>query len=132
MEPVRNEGASAPRPQYITDHLANERTYLAYLRTTVALMTFGVAINRFSLFLEQSGKVPRSQPLGHALVGTEDLGIGMLVIGALLLIWAASRFAQVQREIEARAFRPGTRSIWIITVIVLVAAISGAGWLILG
>jgi putative membrane protein len=120
------------RPQHITDHLANERTYLAYLRTTVALMTFGIAINRFSLFLAQAGRVPKNQQLGHTLVSTEHLGIGMLIIGALLLIWAAIRFAQVQRQIEVQEFHPHTRSIWIITTIVLIAAVGGTGWLILG
>jgi putative membrane protein len=37
-------------PQY-NDHAANERTYLAWLRTGIAVVAFGVVIERFDLFL---------------------------------------------------------------------------------
>jgi len=130
-EENRPSDAAEPGSQYVREHLANERTYLAYLRTTIALMTFGIAINRFSRFLEQSGRLGSNGFFGHTLVRTENLGIGMLVIGAVLLLWAALRYAQIRRQIEARDFRPHTRSIWIITGMVLVAALGGAGWLIL-
>jgi|SRR5271168_2967303 len=39
------------RPTFLSNHLANERTYLAYLRTAISLMRFRIAINRFSIFL---------------------------------------------------------------------------------
>ena len=36
---------------HVSEHLANERTILAWIRTAIAVMTLGIAINRFSLFL---------------------------------------------------------------------------------
>ncbi|MEJ2362577.1 MAG: DUF202 domain-containing protein [Gammaproteobacteria bacterium] len=33
------------------DHAANERTYLAWIRTAIALMAFGFVIEKFDLFL---------------------------------------------------------------------------------
>ena len=36
---------------HVSEHLANERTILAWVRTAIAVMTLGIAINRFSLFL---------------------------------------------------------------------------------
>ena len=39
------------KPQHISDHLANERTILAWIRTSISVIALGVAINRFSLFL---------------------------------------------------------------------------------
>ena len=33
------------------DHLANERTYLAWVRTGVGIMAFGFVVVKFSLFL---------------------------------------------------------------------------------
>ncbi|KAA0129612.1 DUF202 domain-containing protein [Chryseobacterium sp. SN22] len=36
-----------------SDHLANERTFLAWLRTSVALMGFGFILVKFSLFLNR-------------------------------------------------------------------------------
>ncbi len=35
------------------DHLANERTFLAWVRTSVAIVVFGFAIGRFAIALRQ-------------------------------------------------------------------------------
>jgi putative membrane protein len=34
-----------------SDHAANERTFLAWVRTAIAVMAFGFLIERFDLFL---------------------------------------------------------------------------------
>jgi len=34
------------------DHAANERTFLAWIRTAIAIMAFGFLLERFDLFLE--------------------------------------------------------------------------------
>ena len=36
---------------HVSEHLANERTILAWVRTAIAIITLGIALNRFSLFL---------------------------------------------------------------------------------
>src|SRR6185312_14597248 len=62
---------------HVSEHLANERTVLAWIRTAIAVMTFGVGINRFSLFLVEFGKVVPWA--GHAEnVHAEQLGIGLV------------------------------------------------------
>src|SRR6516165_661830 len=53
-EEVPKSGDGQGRQRFVTDHLANERTYLAFLRTSVGLISFGITINRFSLFLLQT------------------------------------------------------------------------------
>ena len=35
-----------------SDHAANERTYLAWVRTAIAVMAFGFLVEKFDLFLE--------------------------------------------------------------------------------
>jgi putative membrane protein len=117
---------------HVSEHLANERTYLAYLRTAISLMSFGIAINRFSLYLEQSNEAPRSRHLMGALVGSEQLGIGMVLLGMTLLVVAASRYGRVLRQINAQDFRPRPGEIWILTGLVLSFALGGVVWLILG
>jgi len=39
----------------VTDHLANERTFLAWVRTGLATITFGFVVERFSLLLRELG-----------------------------------------------------------------------------
>jgi putative membrane protein len=40
-------------PNRARDHLANERTFLAWVRTGVATIVFGFAIGRFSIALRE-------------------------------------------------------------------------------
>src|SRR6516225_8620375 len=88
---VEMGGARRPPQAHLSEHLANERTYLAYLRTAISLISFGVTINRFSLFLIQSKQMPERALLWN-MVGVGRLGIGMVVLGLLLLIWAAIHY----------------------------------------
>jgi putative membrane protein len=116
------------RPLFLSDHLSNERTYLSYLRTAVSLMSFGIAINRFGVFLEQS----RSTPGTHPLSGSARLGIGMVLIGMALLAWAAVRYVLIMHHIERQDFRPQPASILILTALVLVSGVGGVFWLFIG
>ncbi len=36
-------------------HMANERTFLAWIRTSIAIMAFGFVVEKFSLFVKQMG-----------------------------------------------------------------------------
>jgi putative membrane protein len=40
-----------PDNKYVRDHLANERTYLAWIRTGIATMGFGVVIAKLRFIL---------------------------------------------------------------------------------
>jgi putative membrane protein len=115
-------------PKFLSDHLANERTYLAYLRTAVSLMSFGIAINRFSRALEKSNSLPGLR----GLASSEQLGIGMVALGMLLLVWAGVHYAQIFRQIERQNFRPRRRGVLILTVLVLVFGLAGFVWLFIG
>ena len=65
---------SPKKNPHVTDHLANERTFLAWIRTAIAVMTLGVAINRFALFLMEMHQVlPEVRGLANRHV--EKLGI---------------------------------------------------------
>ena len=39
-----------------SDHAANERTFLAWIRTAIAVMAFGFLVERFDLFLQIAGQ----------------------------------------------------------------------------
>jgi uncharacterized protein DUF202 len=47
-QPQSNTSSNAAR-----DHLANERTFLAWVRTGVAIVVFGFAIGRFAIAIRQ-------------------------------------------------------------------------------
>jgi putative membrane protein len=129
---THGEHSQCARPLFLSDHLANERTYLAYLRTAVSLMSFGIVINRFSFFLAQSNSLPeRSHPISR-LVSSEQLGIGMVALGMALLVWAAVHYALILRQIERQDFRPRPRNVLILTALVLACGTGGVVWLFVG
>ncbi|UZJ63104.1 DUF202 domain-containing protein [Sphingobacterium sp. KU25419] len=50
------------QPQKKTsDHLANERTFLAWIRTSIGIMGFGFVVVKFSLFVKQVSLILHNQ-----------------------------------------------------------------------
>lgn len=92
----------------IKDHLANERTYLAWIRTALGIMAFGFVVEKFSffiqqiaLFLKKSG-VPEAGPTTPtALQGYSSLfGISLVAVGALLCLFSFFKFKKTERQID--------------------------------
>lgn len=99
---------SPKKSQHVTDHLANERTFLAWIRTAIAVMTLGVAINRFALFLmEMHQVVPEVRNLANRHV--EKLGIGLVILGIVLLVGSTWHYLHVGRTIDDETYRPSAR-----------------------
>ena len=65
-------------PNRARDHLANERTFLAWVRTGVATIIFGFAIGRFSIALRQLSSL-EGHPVRYAAV--EDVIVHKLFAG---------------------------------------------------
>lgn len=90
---------------HFPDHAANERTFLAWVRTAIAVMAFGFLVERFNLFLQIAG-----QSLGRKLVVTGTLasdivGLVLIVAGALMVLAAMVRFVANRRAIIAKDIR---------------------------
>jgi putative membrane protein len=107
------------------EHQANERTFLAWLRTSIALIGFGFAIARFSLFLRQlQTAVIQQQELGrNAVFNSENLGVVLVIVGIIVIALAALRYNQVFWQIERGDYRPNRVMVWIITIIVIILGI---------
>jgi uncharacterized membrane protein YidH (DUF202 family) len=87
-------------------HLANERTFLAWIRTSVAVMAFGFVVEKFSLFVKQMayymGKEASPPAPGYSsLIGILLVGLGMLM-GVLAFI----RYKKVERQIDEDTYTP--------------------------
>lgn len=80
--------------------LAAERTFLAWIRTGLALMGFGFVVARFGLFLREFAAVQKiSQPLSH---GTSLwLGLALVVLGIVLNAAALMRHRRYLRDLAA-------------------------------
>lgn len=85
----------------VRDHLANERTYLAWLRTGIATMGFGVVIAKLRYLFPPNALTPPSRGIIHA----SNLGLLFTVIGLLTVVLSARRYLIVQRQIRARQYQ---------------------------
>jgi putative membrane protein len=71
-------------------YLAAERTFLAWVRTSVALMGFGFLIARFAFWTREYSLVVTGHPLTRAAV-SPWLGFGMVVVGVFVSVMTAFR-----------------------------------------
>jgi putative membrane protein len=106
------------------EHQANERTFLAWLRTAIALIGFGLAIARFSLFLRQLQASMTQQPLqDHPFWNSENLGVSLIIVGVGAIALAAWRYNQVFWQIERNDYRPNRLLVWVMTAIVMILGV---------
>jgi putative membrane protein len=108
--------AELPDDKKATEHLANERTFLAWVRTGIAIMSLGFVVARFGLWLRElgAGLTPQVQTQGSGT--SAPIGAGMIGLGGALVIFAAWRFHVVDRQIAAGHFKVDRGLIVLITV----------------
>ena len=82
-----------------SDYLAAERTFLAWIRTGLALMGFGFVVARFGLFLQelQSGQTNfQARPYGPSFW----FGTALIVLGVVVNIVCAWNHIRLVRELN--------------------------------
>lgn len=97
-------------------HFANERTFLAWVRTSIGIMAFGFVVEKFGLFVKQisyflakSGHLPTGEKVpsvppsaGYSSI----LGILLVGIGALMALLAFIRYKKVEKQIDEDSYSP--------------------------
>jgi len=90
-----------------SDHAANERTFLAWIRTAIAVMAFGFLVARFNLFLRIAAESLAAGGRAAAAVPGGGFGgvAGIVLIGAgtVMVALAALRFLRTARAIDSAA-----------------------------
>jgi putative membrane protein len=112
--------SKTPKFERIREHQANERTFLAWLRTSIALIGFGFAIARFTLFLHQlNTTLTKQYSPTHPWFNSENLGLILVLFGILTIAMAAWRYNQVFWQIERSDYQPNRVMVWIMTGVVM-------------
>jgi putative membrane protein len=102
------------------EHQANERTFLAWLRTSIALIGFGFAIARFGIFLRQIYmSMTQQENASDRFFSSETLGICLVIVGILTIALAAWRYDRVFWQIERGNYRPDRFMVWMMTGVVI-------------
>ena len=94
--------------EHYTDHAANERTFLAWIRTAIAVMAFGFLVARFDLFLQIAGQTLARKALSPTgqLIGNVA-GLILIALGAATIVLATWRFRRTAIAIDSANTVPG-------------------------
>lgn len=115
-------------PNRARDHLANERTFLAWVRTAVAIVVFGFAIGRFSIAMRQLTALS-----GHPLrTGGVSVWMGAtsIMAGVTLVVAGLLRYRKTSEQLDHGMFEPAGFGLDVMTILTVLFGIALAGYLI--
>ena len=121
------------KSNYLQQSLANERTFLAWVRTCIALIGLGFIIAKFGLFIEELNlvlsqsvseitKTPYTSMQSKLLSDDTSslVGIGIVIISIVLILFALRNYYNISKEIRYDKYTP-KHTIMYTTVIVFIA-----------
>jgi|SRR5919202_1881536 putative membrane protein len=95
----------------VREHLANERTYLAWMRSAIALMAFGVVVVRLRAF---------HPPLVHHPGNTWKLGLLLSLVGLVTVLLSTGHYFAVRRDIDFDTYELADRWVLLLSLAVMI------------
>lgn len=133
-----SEAFGKKRPEKIRDrrvHMANERTFLAWVRTSIGMMTLGFVIERFPMFAKQMAYyISKSSTSSQEVIDvinfknqfygyTSVFGILLISLGTLIGLSAFIRYLKVEKQINEDTYQSSLTLDVLITVLVFIVGI---------
>jgi putative membrane protein len=102
-------------------YFAAERTFLAWIRTGLALMGFGFVVARFAIFIRQFNAHEGGK---FTVTGfSTSVGVVLVVVGVFVNLAAAVYHVRLTAELASGDFRPGRPSSLAIGVAIFLAVV---------
>jgi len=86
-----------------TDLAANERTYLAWMRTALALIAFGFLLERFNLLVRYFAKSMVQEKIASIPPIGRDEGIVLAILGLVIMVISSIRFTITTKKIRSES-----------------------------
>ena len=108
-------------------HMANERTFLAWIRTSIGIMVFGFVVEKFALFIKQlsyflgKSNIEKALPPSHGY--SAIFGIFLVGLGALMAVLAFIRYKKIERQIDEDTYQPSSIIDILLTISLLAVGI---------
>ncbi len=104
-----------------SDHLANERTFLAWIRTSISIIVFGFVVAKFGITLREFLRMQRQSQQESGL--SLGMGVAFMGMGIFMSLVALARYRIVLQRLESGEFQPARG---IIVFLALLTALLGA------
>lgn len=101
-------------------YLAVERTFLAWIRTAVAFLAFGVAIEKFDFFIKSLGVTYQISFKTNTL---HHMGKVLMLIGLMTLIIAKINFWRTLKKIEEETYETSKKLYFIYVLFIILLAL---------
>jgi putative membrane protein len=113
-----------------SDHAANERTFLAWVRTGIAIIAFGFVVEKFNLFVRTLAEANNVSGDSHVRLAqlssgvSHDEGLILILIGIVTITVSLVRFIRTSRLLDDTQVHSGAsaRSEIVLTVVLALAA----------
>jgi putative membrane protein len=110
------------------DHLANERTFLAWVRTSVAIVVFGFAIGRFAIAMRQ---LTAFQGVASKTTGLSVwMGMSSILAGVVMVVAGLVRYRKTRAQLDEGKFEPAAFVVDLVTIVTALFGLALAGYLI--
>ena len=94
-------------PSRVREHLANERTYLAWMRTAISLIGFGVVIVRLHHFFP---------PQVHHPGNSWKLGLVFSLVGLVTVLFSTKHYFAIRRAIDSDTYQSSSRWVFLFSL----------------
>src|SRR6516225_9821849 len=106
----------------LRDALAAERTFLAWIRTGLALMGFGFVVARFGLFLKQVALIQHLRSVSSYGLSLW-FGTALIAVGVLVFVFSAWHHIRLVRELNRGDVLPSRPSMAAVAIALFLAVV---------
>ena len=115
-------------------YLANERTFLSWVRTSIALIGLGFIISKFGYFLTEfriiiyrysvdSPELNSYQTPSSIDQLSNWIGIGTISLAIVLILFALKNYLSTHKSIKTQTYSPNLTLIYFTTAIIILLSI---------
>ena len=107
----------------IREHLANERTFLAWMRTSIGIMAFGFVVVKFALFVKQISMMLGKENLIHSTGYSGIVGIILVSVGNVTAILSFIKYKRTEKQLNEGNYKYSSLLITLLTVFIFLISV---------
>ena len=111
------------KPNNPSDHLANERTFLAWIRTSIGIMAFGFVVVKFSLFVKQISLILGKENIIHSKGYSGIVGIVLVAVGTITAVLSYIRYKHSEKQLNEGYYKHSSLLITVLTTFIFLVSV---------